>query len=196
MTASIDHLRDDLLARLEPKSIATFGAVVGREHGDAVERQPSSASALEEGTPHHHVFVNFTTDAAEGLAAVFPLIAGAEWCEPASRALTHFNVNINHLMVNLLRHCDFRSVPLPEFSSIWDNISATQSDWRAVLGIVCAAPDDDDHDALLDLVYEESTYTPRPRNLKVLSNVPVRVDPNATRAARVYTPEDAEGWVR
>lgn len=43
------------------------------------------------------------------------------------------------------------------------------------------------------------TGVPRPWprvTIKVLCNAPVRVEPNATRAARVYTPEDAEGWVR
>ncbi|OBC03022.1 hypothetical protein [Mycobacterium sp. 852002-40037_SCH5390672] len=195
MTASVE----DLLARLEPKSAATFEAVTAPRRNDRVEKQPISAGHTHVAAPESRVFVGIPAGVS---AALIPLPDMTECYESMSRTLTHFNVAlrnqlINDLTVGLIRHCDFRSVPLPGFSSIWEGVESTQSDWRELFGLIGAPADDDpdDDDALLDLAYMESTYVPRPRNLETLKNIPVTVDPNASRATRVYTPEDAEGWV-
>lgn len=194
MTASVEVL----LARLGPKSTATYyEAAVTPQRGPAAQR---SATASHPKVVESHS--DFFAGIPAGLLPAISVSADAECCENSSRMLTHFNVRMftelaEQYARDLVRHCDFRSVPLPEFASVWESVRATQSDWQTVLGFLGGAADDDpDDDALLDLTYVESTYTPRPRNLKVLKNVPVRVDPNATRPARVYTAEDAEGWVR
>lgn len=195
MTTSVE----DLLARLEPKSTATYSeAAITPQRGSAARRLTTAPRPEVEG-PQSDAFVGIS---AAGMLPVIFVSADAKCYESTSNMLAHFNLRLFNQLAgqyaqDLIRHCDFRSVPLPEFASVWEDIRATQSDWREVLGLVAAAADNDaDEEALLDWAYSESTYVPRRRDLKTLKNVPVEVDPNATRAARVYTVEDAEGWVR
>jgi hypothetical protein len=97
--------------------------------------------------------------------------------------LRHFN-RLAWTRADLV-HCDFHSVPLPELRLAWHSIRAAQCEWVEALG-GDASPDE-----LAEITYAEVDYPPRPRNYL---NIEVRVDPKATRVARVYTDEDAEVW--
>jgi hypothetical protein len=84
-----------------------------------------------------------------------------------------------------LTHCDFHSVPLPELRLAWHSILAAQCEWVEAIG------SDANPNELAEITYAEVDYPARPR--KYL-DIEVRIDPKATRVARVYTDEDAEVW--
>ncbi len=215
MTASIE----ELFASLEPKSTATFASMAAPDEGSGSPARCDDVLALDhraiESSSHvgsvqrdaYHTFVGSPTDPILSAHTVAELERGA--CGPRT-SLTHFNFGrsseyidrelIARITGAIISSCDFRSVALPDFNSAWEDVRVAQSNWHTLIDLIDAASQEDDEDAegddLLDWVYEESSYTPRPRNIKVLKDVVVRVDPNATRAARIYSPDDAEGWVR
>jgi hypothetical protein len=122
----------------------------------------------------------------EDLLASPPVIPAesANHCGLVTGDLRHFNLRWRELR-NVVMHCDFRSVPLPEITNTLLTIRAAQHLWdEALAGTV-------DADELADITYADVDYPPRPRRYL---NVEVRIDPNGTRVERRYTDADAEIW--
>jgi hypothetical protein len=170
------------VAQLRPQTHATY-----LDDLDSVlETEPE----VEQMTPHkpipHHV------PRANSLWALGDLLANhtavldesVGHCRPVTPDLRHFNLGWHELR-NVVMHCDFRSVPLPEVADALNRIRAAQLLWEEALR------GDVDADELADITYADIDYPPRPRRYL---NVDVRIDQTATRVERRYTDSDAEVW--